>query len=126
MINAAIHARRTAHAGRQCVRIERRISCRASLFIRPQLVKSSALYRTQIVHSSRLANRNDSLKQTAGNRTHLVQRRAHHHSRPQLERQALAALPLRSEISPRRCNNNLGISIFTGQTSRHAPHKLDA
>ena len=25
-----------------------------------------------------------------------------------------------------RCNNILGISIFTGHTSLHAPHKLDA
>ena len=29
-------------------------------------------------------------------------------------------------ISLRRCNSNWGMSIFTGQTSRHAPHKLDA
>src|SRR6185369_4821581 len=37
-----------------------------------------------------------------------------------------ATLPLRGLISPRRCNNNRGMSIFTGHTSRHAPHKLDA
>ena len=29
-------------------------------------------------------------------------------------------------ISPRRCNNNCGMSIFTGHTSRHAPHRLEA
>src|SRR6266404_3494385 len=31
-----------------------------------------------------------------------------------------------SEISLRRCNNKRGISIFTGHTSRQAPHKLEA
>jgi len=37
-----------------------------------------------------------------------------------------APLPFFAVISLRRCNNNCGMSIFTGQTSRHAPHKLDA
>src|SRR5688572_18017028 len=31
-----------------------------------------------------------------------------------------------SVISARRCSRSSGISIFTGQTSRHAPHRLDA
>ena len=35
-------------------------------------------------------------------------------------------LGIPSAISDRRCSKSAGISIFTGQTSRQAPHKLDA